>query len=279
MAKLKTVVRAIQSCFRTFRRRTSSQPGKWRLTVDLSGPEGKSVNDGTETELCSLQYLHLDAVIEQINRVGHGALLAKMDIESAYRIIPVYPDDRALLGVQWKGEVFFDLCLPFGLRSAPKIFTAVANALLWVFQQKGVSWVDHYWDDFITTGPPGSQECQSNKDTILGSCERLGVPIVPEKCTDPSPTLVFLGFELDTIQMVVRLSEEKLQRIRSAVREWAGKKACKKKELESLLGHLQHAATVVRPGHAFVRRVIELLSTAKARDRWIRLNADIRADL
>ena len=257
----------------------SSQPRKWRLIVDLSSPEGRSVNDGIEPELCSLQYLRLDTVIEQINKVGCGALLAKMDIESAYRIIPVHPDDRPLLGMRWKEAFFYDQCLPFGLRSAPKIFTAVADALLWVFQRDGVSWVDHYLDDFITMGAPGSQECQANKDRMLASCRRLGVPMAPEKCTDPAPRMVFLGFELDTLQMVVRLPEQKLQRTRESVREWIGRKACKKRELESLLGHLQHAATVVRPGRTFVRRIIELLSTATARDRWIRLNAVVRADL
>ena len=85
-----------------------------------------------------------------------------------------------------------------------------------------MSWVDHYLDDFVTMGAPGSQECQFNKDEMLESCMQLGVPVVPEKCTDPSLTLLFLGFELDTIQMVVRLPEEKLQHIWSFVREWAG---------------------------------------------------------
>ena len=49
-------------------------------------------------------------------------MLAKMDIEGAYRIIPVHPEDRGLLGVKWKRALFFDECLPFGLRSAPQIF-------------------------------------------------------------------------------------------------------------------------------------------------------------
>ena len=66
--------------------------------------------------------------------------------------------------------------------------------------------------------------------------------------------------------MVVRLPEEKLQHILSSVREWAGKEACKKKELESLLGYLQHAATVVRPGRTFVRHLIELLLTINSLD-------------
>ena len=257
----------------------SNQPGKWRLIVDLSSPEGNSVNGGIEPELCSLQYLRVDEVVDRIARVGRGALLAKMDIESAYRMVPVRPGDRPLLGMQWKGEIFFDTRLPFGLRSAPKIFSAVADALQWAFQRNGVTWVAHYLDDFITMGTPGSQECHINLDRMLSVCRRLGVPVALAKCAGPAWVLVFLGFELDTNLMVVRLPEEKLQRTLSMVREWMGKRACRKKELESLLGHLQHAATVVRPGRTFVRRLIELLSTAQTRDRWIRLNASTRSDL
>ena len=63
---------------------------------------------------------------------------------------------------------------------------------------------------------------------MLGFSECLRVSLVPEKCTDPSLTLVLLGFELDTIRTVVRLPEEKLQHIRSSMWEWAGKKVCKK---------------------------------------------------
>ena len=115
-----------------------------------------------------------------------------------------------------------------------------------------------------------------NLEIMLSCCRRLGVPMVPEKCAGQSAVMIFLGFELDTNSMVVRLPEEKLQRILSMVQEW---KVKKKRELESLLGHLQHAATVIRPGHTFVRRLIELLSAFKNRDHWIRLNDTTRSDL
>ena len=114
---------------------------KGRLIVDLSSPKGKSVNDGIEPELCSLQYLRLDEAVQQVVRVGHGAMLAKMDVESAHRIILVHPDDRPLLGMWWKGALYYDKCLPLGLRLTPKIFRAVADALQWVFQQRGVTWI------------------------------------------------------------------------------------------------------------------------------------------
>jgi hypothetical protein len=135
----------------------SSQPGKWRLIVDLSSPEGASVNVGINQELCSMTYLRLDEVTDRIARSGRGSLLAKLDIESAYRMVPIHPDDRPLLAVRWAGGYFFDTRLPFGLRSAPNIFTAaVADALQWAFLEEGVSWVAHYLDDFITVGPPNS---------------------------------------------------------------------------------------------------------------------------
>ena len=83
---------------------------------------------------------------------GRGALLAKLDVESAYRIMPIHPDDRQLLGMQWKGVTYVIYGAPvrpsFGLRSAPKIFTALSDALLWVFMNHGeVTESIHYLDD------------------------------------------------------------------------------------------------------------------------------------
>ena len=257
----------------------SSQPGRWRLIVDLSSPHNMSVNDGIEAELCSLQYLRLDEVTEYIAKSGRGTQLAKMDIASAYRMVPVHPDDRPLLAIQWAGQVYFDTRLPFGLRSAPKIFTAVADALQWVFEQQGVSWVAHYLDDYITMGPPDSDQCGKNLQIMLETYARLGVPTAPGKCAGPHTSLVFLGFELDTEALEVRLPQPKLQRTRTLVQEWLRRRVCKKRDMESLLGHLQHAASVVCPGRTFVRRVIELLSMFQNRDHWIRLNSTFRSDL
>jgi hypothetical protein len=119
----------------------------------------------------------VESVAIAAQRLGRGALLAKLDIRSAYRLVPVHPQDRYLLGVEWEGRHYVDSALPFGLRSAPKIFTAVADALQWVMLDGGVSAVDHYLDDFITIGRPSSPECQQNLDRILAVCAELGVPL------------------------------------------------------------------------------------------------------
>ena len=67
--------------------------------MDLSSPEGASVNAGIELELCSMRYLRVDEVVRQIVKLGRGTQMAKMDIESAYRMVPVHPGDRPLLAV------------------------------------------------------------------------------------------------------------------------------------------------------------------------------------
>ena len=155
----------------------SSQPGKWRLIVDLSSPKGCSVNDGIEAELCSLCYLHMDEVIREMVRLGPASLMAKMNVELAYRIVPVSPADRLLLGMRWQGGIFFDIRLPFRLKSAPKIFSALADALQWILERRGVRWVAHYLDDFILLGGPGSSTCQVSMDVLLQVCRELGVPV------------------------------------------------------------------------------------------------------
>ena len=53
--------------------------------------------------------------------------MAKLDLEIAYRMIPVHLDDRRFLGMQWKGKVLVDMALPFGLQSAPKVFNLLAR--------------------------------------------------------------------------------------------------------------------------------------------------------
>ena len=84
--------------------------------MDLSSRHGESVNDGIEAELCTLEYLRLDEVTNRIAKSGRGTMLAKMDIASAYRMVPVHPEDRPLLAIQWAGQLYFDTRLPFGLR-------------------------------------------------------------------------------------------------------------------------------------------------------------------
>ena len=258
------------------------QPGKWRLIVDLSSPKGASTNDFVSPTLCSLSYASVDDAAAYVYEAGRGTLLAKLDIKSAYRNIPVHPGDRHLLGIQWKGKTYVDTCLPFGLRSVPKLFNAVADALEWVIVNEGgsqVEFVIHYLDDFLFGGRPGSEACGKALDLALHLCREVGFPVMQEKVLGPATVLDFLGFIIDTTSMEIRLPDEKLSRIKQMIYSWRSKKSCTKRTLLSLIGNLQHASSVVRPGRTFLRRMIDLSKRQVHMDGHLRLNAEFRADL
>ena len=256
-----------------------SKPNKWRLILDLSSPSGHSVNEGIAKELASLSYVSVDEVVLRVLLLGRGAFMAKMDIKQAYRNIPVHPTDRYLLGMKWEERTFVDTTLPFGLRSAPMIFSAVADALAWMMQQRGVSWLAHSVDDFITVGAPGTSECESNSDLMHRVCGEVAMPVEPEKDEGPASTISFLGLELDSMAMEVRLPQEKLRKLKTVRGTWRGRKACRKRDILSLIGSLTHACRAVRPGRCYVRRLIDLSTTAKKLDQFVRLNREAKADI
>ena len=63
--------------------------------------------------------------------------MSKTDIQSTFQIIPVYPHDWELLGMQWKGLYFFDTLLPFGLWSVPFLVSSESWNLKWYHVHEG----------------------------------------------------------------------------------------------------------------------------------------------
>ena len=86
----------------------SHQPDKWRLIVNLSHPNNYNVNDAIPKELCSISYVTID---DAIQNMGRNALLAKIDIKSAFQLIPVHPADRHWPAMEWNGMLLIDTCL------------------------------------------------------------------------------------------------------------------------------------------------------------------------
>ena len=202
-----------------------------------------------------------------------------MDLHQAYRNIPVHADDHPLLAIRWGQHKYVDIALPFGLRSAPKIFSAVADALAWIIAANGVTRQLHYLDDFLFLGPPNSNECALSLQTALQACRLLGMPVATHKTEGPSSQLTFLGIQIDTVAMQLSLDKAKLARISALVFSWRSKRSASKQELQSLIGHLSHAATVVQHGRTFLRRMIDLLKRAKHPHHHLRLSAEFRSDL
>ena len=96
-------------------------------------------------------------------------------------------------------------------------------------------------------GPPDSDTCRKYLHILMAICRELGIPLAPEKQNGPTAVITLLII-IDTIRGELRLPEEKLQRLLQTVREWEKRKVCTRRELESLIWVLQHAARVIKPG-------------------------------
>ena len=125
------------------------KPGSFRLIHHLSYPEGKSVNDGISAFDSSVSYTKLSDAIVHIRSLGSRCFLAKSDIESAFRLLPVHPDDHHLLGMMWQGHYYYDLCLPMGCASSCKLFEEFSTALEHLIRYHTKSVILHVLDGFL----------------------------------------------------------------------------------------------------------------------------------
>ena len=254
-------------------------PGEYRLIHHLSYPKGFSVNDGIDSDHSTVSYATIDDAIRLIKRCGYGCLLAKTDIKSAFRIIPIHPEDYHLLGMQWKGMYYYDRCMPMGCRSSCKTFEMLSTAVEWIARNKlGIASMIHLLDDFLIVNR-SRDLCSQQLELFTRTCAYLGIPIAPEKTVGPSTVLSFAGIELDTNTMEARLPLDKVAKCSNCIDSFLRRKRVTLKELQSLLGLLNFACSVVRPGRAFLRRLIDLTIGVRHGHYFIRLSHESKQDL
>ena len=253
--------------------------GSTRIILDLSSPRGNAINEGIPKEAFTVRYSSFDDAVDLIRSLGKGSYMAKMDIKHAFRLCPVRQDQWCLLGYQWMDRFYVDTRLPFGSRSSPFIFNSFADCLLWIFMViGGVNFALHYLDDFFLCGST-EQQVQSDMNTVVSLCSELGVPLADDKTVGPSLSLTYLGIEIDSSAMQIRLPQDKLDDLLSRLHDWDQRKKCTKRELLSLIGSLSFAAKVVKPGRMFLRRLIDLSTSVDRLHHHISLNSSGRADI
>ena len=172
----------------------------YRLITDL---RRGGVNEFIPGDFAKVQYIKFDKVIDLCLEKGVGSFLAKTDIKSAFRNIPVHPEDWHLLGMTFEGEYYFDKCLPFGLSSSCKIFERLSTALESI--ARGVTkdpGLLHYLDDFLSC-ERDKVHCDRMLQNLIDICKRVGVPIALEKTVWGCQLLRFLGLDLDMVKQMV----------------------------------------------------------------------------
>ena len=256
---------------------------KKRLILDLSSPhddgENASINSLIDKDSFRLKYTTVDDAITIIKRLGIGAQLCKVDVESAFKILPIIKSQWPYVGFRWQHKFYFFKRLCFGCRSSPYTFNMLSEAIAWIaancFQIENILYL---LDDFLTIDNP-STDASITMGKLLYLFKSLNIPLSLGKCEGPSDRLIYLGVELCSTTMCVYLPNDKKTRIRELLVSFHKRRRCTKHELLQLIGHLSFAARCIAPCRAFMNKLIAAAYSVKQLRHHVRLSQETRSDI
>ena len=183
----------------------------FRAIVDCSEPAGRSINDFTESVATKFSYNSVDDVAEAIQV---NDFVSTIDIQDAYRAVSIHPDSSRRMGLSWvftPGVVTHlrDNRLCMGLSSSPFVFSKVSDLVVRCMVREGHTQVVNYLDDFAIITRTFEEGCKAQQ-ALVGILRRLGFSVSYKKLTSPMRISRFLGIELDTVDMKLRLPPDKL---------------------------------------------------------------------
>ena len=256
------------------------QPGEYRLIHHLSYPKNQSVNDFIDPKLCYVKYTSFDQAVEMIQELGQGCMLGKSDLKNAFRLLPVSANNFDQLGFRFNDKYYFDKALPFGCSISCATFEKFATFLeSAVLRRSPVGRLLHYLDDFLFGGRKHTRDCKTVMDHFHICMSELGVPVAGEKTEGPKTVLVFLGLELDSDEMVVRVPMDKVLEIMQKIEAVLSKRKVTLRTMQSLIGVLQFACRAIIPGRPFCRRLINATCGILHPCHYIRVKQNNKKDL
>ena len=241
------------------------KPGtkKYRLIHDLAYPyNNESVNSCIPEENSSVQYHHIDEVINMAIAIGVCARGARCDIETAFRHQSMHESQLFLLGFTFQGKFYINSSLPFGAASSCAIFEKVATALQWIVtNETGRTLISHFLDDFPLLG-------RSNEDVSLfitqfyRIMERIGMPVAKEKTLGPTALLEYLGLILNFVTQCLEIPEKKrvkcLALVQKIIDAYTQKKRLTVKVIQQTAGSLNFICQALPAGRPFLASLYRL---------------------
>ena len=171
-------------------------------------------------------------------------------------------------GIYWLGYFFLDMYLPFGLRSAPYIFTSLMDLFVWICSHHyALINLRHFVDDFIYAALPSDIHQSFTRFQNLATA--YGIPLKATKLIPPTPEIEYVGFLVNAPNMSIHLTNDKRDRLRALLLDWlhvdynatSRPRTRSYHDVQSLLGYLMHVVQILPDGKIFCDRLIRLLTS------------------
>ena len=196
-------------------RESQTEAGEFISTVFLrpksNGTFRMILNLKQFNEFVEHHHFKMDTLDTVIKMMKPGCYMASVDLKDAYYTVPVHPEHHKFLKFLFNGTLYQYTCLPNGLSSALRIFTKLLKPVYSELHNQGhIS--SGYIDDCYLQGDT-INECSNNvKDTVV-LFNKLGFHLHPTKSVIiPTQILTFLGFILNSCQMTVSPTVEKIEK-------------------------------------------------------------------
>ena len=257
---------------------------KTRLIFHLSYPRnGESVNSGISKEHCSVSYPDFEEAVKLCLTEGVGCKIAKSDMSSAFRHVPLSSSQWCLLVMKCKHPItqkiwyFVDKCLPFGSSISCAIFQAVSDAIAFIVQWKTNKPNVNYLDDYLFTAAL-KRLCNAQIQCFLDICQEINFPVALEKTFWSTTILIFLGLLLDTERQLICIPKEKISKALGQIQFFLSKKKATVLQFQQLCGTLNFLCKCILPGRAFLRRLYVTNNKLK-QHHHIKITAENKLDL
>lgn len=227
---------------------------KSRVIQDLSFPRNNpsfaSVNSEIDSDNFPCEWGTFAQCYFLVAKAPPGTQVSVFDVDSAYRNIPIHPDDQRHFCVSWKGKVYIDHCVAFGSASSAGLFGRVADCFVAIVMAFGAQQVLKWVDDFIffrypTTSVPPYSYCYQAQ-LVFDIANRLGLPWSPHKFCDFSDSFTYLGFIWRISERTVQLSDSKKKKFANRCKDWLAQSKHTLRSAQIILGSLNHCCLIFR---------------------------------
>ena len=253
------------------------------LVPKRDGGQRPVINLKALNQFLQPQHFKMEGIHTLRDIIKPGDWLAKVDLKDAFFTIPIHQSHRKFLRSSFRGEAYQFNCLPFGLSSAPWVFTKTLKPVVALLRELGVRMVV-YIDDILILAE--TKEALTNQvEALVYLLEAVGFIINQKKSiTTPTQSLEFLGVTIDTRSMTISLPAGKLKKIRAEARKMALAVSVSARDLARLLGKMNATASVIPVAPLFCRHLQRSLSqalndNAQSYDTQVTLSPESREEL
>lgn len=170
--------------------------------------------------------------------ITKNCYMASLDLKDAYFLININKYHRKFLRFMYNGRLYEFTCLPFGLCTAPYVFTKLLKPVIEYIRSKYNILSVIYLDDLLCFGET-FQECQNNVHNIKKLLISLGFIINTEKSSlTPKRQCKFLGFVYDSKNMFLQLPDDKKYKVKEILLTFVKLTKCKLRDFARFIGLL-----------------------------------------